>query len=726
MVRLPLSQLPVVLMLAASCAIVPPTPDSKRVDDLKIEGTKALKEGAIKDKIVTTESTPLVPDWLLSFGLIGRIGWYDPTSWQADLRRITRFYEANGYYQAHILEDVVAPSKNDQVRLLVKVHEGQPTFISKLKIIGLPEGFPTLTESLPLKEGAIFLEEQWAEGKSLLGSRLRELGFAETETSGEALVDPEAGKAELTIDVATGPRYRFGDIFIGDDPRAKIPKKFIKEQVEADLPKGQYYSDSALIEAQASIFALGVFSAAKVNRGAPEREAGEIPIVIDVREAPFRSVRMGGGISGDLIRQEARVVFEYTDRNFGLAKFVSKNALLDKLSIKTKFGWAFLPTVLSVIQGKPDSKNGPIGRVLTEYEVPRFFGFRKLAFKSSLDLSRVLDTAFDYFGGELKLGVIWRPRRDFSIFPSVNFDIYFLRAPVQLSTVAATAAVGCPTVPKACIVSFLDVIFELDRRDSRLEPTQGLYAALDVQGGLFQANSLTPFMKFVPEIRGYYSPDKHHKLTFSAKLRAGTLIAFGGNPATGEKPETPIVARFFSGGSMMRGFNQRRLSPMAAVPTISTNPRPCVLSNTISCQGFNNGVTLPIGGQGLLEFSLEGRWNFYGDFIFALFSDWGMVTIDPLGPGTDFASRLYGSVGFGFRYKLPIGPVRLDLALRLPGVGGPLEVVQPGGSTTKFPNNGGCFGIGNQYAGVNSASPAPYSGAPDDQCSFHLSIGEAF
>jgi len=334
----------------------------------------------------------------------------------------------------------------------------------------------------------------------------------------------------------------------------------------------------------------------------------------------------------------------------------------------------------------------------------------------------VLDTAFDYLGGELKFGVIWRPRRDFTIFPSINFDLYFLRAPVELSTVAATAAIGCPTMPKACIVSFLDVIFELDRRDNRLEPTQGLYAALDVQGGVFQANSITPFMKFVPEIRGYYSPDKEHKLTFSAKLRAGTLIAFGDvNTA-----ETPIVARFFSGGSLMRGFNQRRLSPMAAVPTRSANPRPCVLSNTSSCQGFNNGVTLPVGGKGLLEFSLEGRWNFYGDFIFALFSDWGLVTTEPLGPGTDFASHLYGSVGFGFRYKLPIGPVRLDLAFRLPGIGGPLEISQPGASDTKFPSNGGCFGIGNRYAGINSAEAPQYSGAPDDQCSFHLSIGEAF
>ena len=455
------------VLTGASCAVMPPTPDSLRVDDIALEGTKVLGKGAIKGKIITNEGTPLIPNWLLEWNIVGHIGWYDPNSWQADLRRITRFYEANGYYQARILEDVVTPTIPGHVKLLVKLHEGEPTHIAKFKILGLPEGQPGLTDSLPTQEGDVFLEERWQETKSLLVSRLHELGYAETELSGEALIDPEAAKAELTIEADTGPRYRFGDLHVAVDPGAKIPAKYIADQVRGDLPRGEYYSDAALNQAQASIFQLGVFSGAKVNRGAPEREAAEVPIVIDVREAPFRSVRMGGGISGDLIRQEARLIFEYTDRNLGFAKLVSKGALLDRFSIKTKFGWAFLPTVLSVIQSTPDSKHGPIGRVLTEYEVPRFFGFRKLAFKSSLDLSRVLDTAFDYFGGELKLGVIWRPRNDFSIFPSVNLDVFFLRAPVELNTVAATAAVGCPTMRGSCTTPTIRRWLTSGRRRSR-------------------------------------------------------------------------------------------------------------------------------------------------------------------------------------------------------------------------------------------------------------------
>lgn len=707
-------------LLGAGCAALPPTPDSLRVDRFDIEGTKALSQGAIKSKILTNAKTPVLPDWVLSLNLFGHLGWYDPTSWQADLRRITRFYEANGYYQATLLEDTVTETKPGHVKLMVRLREGQPTHITKFRLEGLPEGFPALLDQLPTREKDIFYEELWRESKTILASRLRELGFAEAEIEGEALVDPDAARAELTLNIDTGPRYRFGQIFVATDPGSKVPAKYIADQVRDDMPLGAYYSDSALNEAQSSIFALGVFSGAKVNRGAPEREAAEVPVVIDVREAPFRSIRAGGGISGDLIRQEARVILEYTDRNLGFAKFFSKNALLDKLSIKTKFGWAFLPTVLSVIARTPDAKQGPIGRVLTEYEVPRLFGFKKVAFKSSLDLSRVLDTAYDYIGGELKFGPIWRPRRYFSVFPSINIDTYFLQAPVALSTVAATAAVGCPTLPKPCIVTYLDILTELDKRDNRLEPTQGIYASLDIAGGIFQANTVTPFVKFLPEVRGYYSPDRHHKLTFAAKLRAGTLIAAGNG-------ETPIVARFFSGGSLMRGFNQRRLSPLVAVPTTTFTKTPCIGAGVLRCQGDDNGASLPIGGKGLIEFSLEARWNLWGDLIVALFTDWGMVTSAPLGPETSFSTDLYGAVGFGFRYKLPIGPVRLDLAMRLPGIGGPRNVDQKGNMPeVKFPSNGGCFGLGNPYYGQNSTTAAQYSGAPDDICTFHLSIGEAF
>ena len=87
-----------------------------------IEGEKQLKEDDLKEKIVTGESSWL-PAWV---PFLGKREWFDPITWQADLRRIQRFYEANGYYQARVLEDVVTEVKPKHVKLLVKLREGEP------------------------------------------------------------------------------------------------------------------------------------------------------------------------------------------------------------------------------------------------------------------------------------------------------------------------------------------------------------------------------------------------------------------------------------------------------------------------------------------------------------------------------------------------------------------------------------------------------------------------
>ncbi len=686
----------------AACAHTPPTPDSQEVDDFELEGTKQLEEDAVKERIATTESSWL-PAWVPVFG---RVGWYDPTTWQADLRRIARYYEANGFYQARILEEQVTPVKEGHVKLLVKLREGEPARVTSLELKGL-EGLEardrnSLLARVPLDVGDIFLEDAWALTKAIIASQLRELGYAEAVVEGEVVVDADAARVDVKIEAVPGTRYRFGKTFVATDANAQVPARLVADVATPDVTPGDWFSESALAEAQTRVFQMGVFGAVKVNRGAPDREEGTVPIVIDVREAPFRSVRLGFGLGGDLIRQEVRVVGEYTNRNLGLARLFTQRALLDRLTVKGKFGWAFVPSILAVATRDPTAKTGPVFRVLTEYEVPRVFSLRTLSFQSSLDLSRALDNAFDYWGGELKLGFVWRPRTDVTVFPSVNLDAFFLNSQISLGTTAPTAAIGCPLLPSPCLVSFLDVTAELDRRDNRLEPRSGHYLAVSVQGGLSQTNQVTPYFRVVPEARGYVSFGEEKTWTLAGRLRLGELLAPGNN--------TPIVARFFSGGANMRGFSQRRLSPMVAVPTKGSD-------GTLN---YDAGQALPIGGSGLAEASLELRWNVWDALVLAVFSDAGLVTLQPLGSGTDFASYLYAAVGLGARYRTPLGPVRLDLAFRLPFVGGPQRVFQQDARDVTVPTNGGCFfGLG--YDG----NPA-YAGSPENLCSFHLSIGEAF
>jgi translocation and assembly module TamA len=701
-------------LLGEACAHLPPRPDAQEVDALVIEGTRRLSAGDLKAKIVTGESS-WVPWW---FPLLGHTAWFDAGAWQGDLRRLVRVYEANGFYQARVLTQAVTPAREGHVRLSVTVHEGEPALVASLTLAGLeglePADRAAVVADLPLALHQAFTEAQWTAIKALLVSRLKALGYASAAVSGEALVDAAATRVDVTLNAVPGTRFHFGLVSIEAEPGARVPASLIADVASSEVKAGEWSSVKALQATQVRVLAMGVFAGVKVSPGEPDEGAGTLPVVIDVHEAPFNSARLGLGVGGDLFRQEARVSGEYVNRNLGLARLFVPDSELDRLTLKGKLGWAFLPTVWDVAAANPTSKNGPIALVGVQYEVPRLLHVPTLTLQTSLELSRMIDAAFSYYGSELKAGVAWRPRNDLTIFPSLNFDAYLLDVPVSVRDNVPAAALGCP--PGApCLVSFVDVTAELDRRDSRLEPKEGYYLGLSVQGGVAQTTSLKPYLRIIPEARGFLSFGKEKRVTLAGKLRAGTLVSTDEN--------TPIVARFFSGGSSMRGFNARRLSPQVAV-----SRRVVVTDPTCRCQvvGYdaNDGETLPVGGNGLLEASLELRWNVWGDLVLAVFNDWGLVTAAPLGPKTDLGRSLYAAVGLGARYLTPVGPIRVDIGVRLPFIGQALELQTAG--VNAFKSSPGCFFGTFAPPPSAQATAQPYGGSPDSLCNFHLSIGEAF
>lgn len=706
-----------------ACATAPPAPDSRWVDSLTLEGTHQVSAHLLKEKIVTAAS----PWWSRCLPGLKGLVWFDATTWQADLRRLLRYYEAQGFYQARVLEESVGAPQPGRVQVLVRLREGKPARLEALDLDGLEE-LPLehrhqLLRGLALSVGDIFLEDSWGRAKAQLLGRLRELGYAEAVVTGEAVVDVATPAVRASLNVQPGRRYRFGELLVPIEVRAQVPGRLIREQAADGVRTGEWYSEAALADAQARVFQMGVFGAVKVNRGAPDKEDGTIPVVVDVREAPFRSLRAGVGGGGDSSRNALYAVFEYTNRNLGLTRQFSSDARLDRLTVKARAGWAALPDVVRVLRGDDSSKHGPIVQLLTEYAVPKAFGKRDVSSQTSVTLARALEAAFDYSGAEFKTALVWRPRSYLSFVPSLNFNAYLLNSELSLSSAAPTAALGCPTLPLPCVIAFADLSVDWDRRDQKLEPTRGVYAALNLQGGLSQTSRMTPYARVMPEVRGYVGLGRERRVTISGKLRAGTLIALDN--------ETPIIARFFSGGSAMRGFSQRRLSPLAAHAVLDTRtrePLAVVDPNDPSAPRRYLWAALPIGGSGLVEASLEVRWRPLEDFSFAVFSDVGAVTKESLFEARELWRQLYVAVGLGVRYQTPLGPLRLDLALRLPGVGPSLMPALPITTTDSagtvrdvyLPTTGGCF------FGLGYGGNPQYAGAPENLCNWHLSIGEAF
>ncbi len=121
---------------------------------------------------------------------------------------------------------------------------------------------------------------------------------------------------------------------------------------------------------------------------------------------------------------------------------------------------------------------------------------------------------------------------------------------------------------------------------------------------------------------------RQSSLAFGA--RVGIIHSLGEN--ADDPYELPIDERFFNGGSTtVRSFAERDLGP------------------------HDNGE--PIGGEFFTIFNVEYTFPIFGEIQGAIFFDAGNLLPSAEDPGLD---DMRYAIGAGLRWKLPIGPVRLD------------------------------------------------------------------
>ena len=661
------------------------------VETLSLEGNHEISKRDIEKKIATSAT-----GWWWPFA---KKQYFDPITWQSDLRRIERAYEARGFYQVEVISDEVKPVKGG-VAVKAVISEGEATRVQSLELRGLDaltdKERGRLVNDLGLDRGDRFLEDRWESAKDTIRDRLRNLGFAAVELEGRALVDFESHQASLLIVTRLGARYRFGEIQIDLGGASRIAPVWVWKETRLAIPDGERYSDGALMEAQRRVFGLGLFAVVKVTAGVPDPQTARIPIVVEAREAPFRTLRTGGGARIDQIRNEGRLFLEWSNRNFAGG--------MRKLTARVEAGWAFIPNTYAVLRNDVASgpRNGPIARVGLQLEQPQFLQRTSLREQTTLDLERTLEQSYDAIGFRVATGVAWQPHSTFSVYPTYTIQGYWLNGPAIASASAAPLTLGCANQTASCFIllSYLEELVTLDRRDSPLDARRGFFASLSLQEGGGPLGGDFTYARLLPDVRGYASFGRDRELTVGARLRVGELFPSGGSSA--------VVTRFFGGGGIsMRGFSDRRLSPLLLAPA------------PLSGTGAPVTLTLPIGGDGMIDGSFETRLQLTESLVLAAFVDFGQVTRGRVGP--DDVETLLWAVGLGLRYRTPIGPIRIDLARRLQrGRPPPLLGVDPNtGVISQVPYliNDSCFGFG----GSGRATPVT-----DGLCVLHIGIGEAF
>lgn len=168
------------------------------------------------------------------------------------------------------------------------------------------------------------------------------------------------------------------------------------------------------------------------------------------------------------------------------------------------------------------------------------------------------------------------------------------------------------------------------QKDDPLNINSGTYFQAFIQGGRDNLGSDINIVKSVVEGKMIRTFGEHR---FTVRGEVGAI-------KTNDFNKVPASLRFFAGGDdSVRGFSYRDISPFDSV----FDPETGELNNQ------------PIGGKYLATASVEYAYRVADNWRIALFTDTGLAA-------NDFNSDPAYSVGTGFHWISPIGPVRVYFA----------------------------------------------------------------
>jgi outer membrane translocation and assembly module TamA len=184
-----------------------------------------------------------------------------------------------------------------------------------------------------------------------------------------------------------------------------------------------------------------------------------------------------------------------------------------------------------------------------------------------------------------------------------------------------------------------------------------MYNSADVglAGGFF--GSQRSFARILLRNATYHRLTKN--LVLARQTQLGAIFPFAAPAGISAQESVPLPERFFGGGAdSLRAFPFNQAGPRdTGAPLTPGGP-------SSAPTGF------PLGGNALFFNNVELRFPFIGENIEGvLFHDMGNVYRSLGNLSLRFNQRnlqdfnyAVNAVGFGVRYKTPVGPIRLDLA----------------------------------------------------------------
>jgi outer membrane protein assembly complex protein YaeT len=655
---------------------------AKRASIIEFRGEQAFKEKelrvALKEEITTVEDFGLSParaDDLAFF--------------------LEVFYRKHGYAKVEVHYVI---ESGDHLRL--DINEGPRFLLSQVSFDGNanepPDKLfeylvgPTRERYSRMEKRLPFVAADLEEGTHLVQRFYIAQGFL------NAVVDPprdkfqaEGSDVDVTVPIHEGRQYFFGNITFGG--QTVYGSEALRGQVSDLLQRP--YTDVRVEDIprrlEAFFKARGYYDVKVVADGAPDEAVnGRVPVHIVVSPGAVyhfdgvtvtglrrlhpsfvtkRFTRLEGKTySPDVLDERFRTLMKTGQFNLLQIKPVPVDGHLLRLDISAEeakskeFGfWGGFDTYEGALAGVQvgDRDLFGYGRPLTAtievsqrsyrgevlYEDPFFFD------TDFVFTARAFALTFDYDGyTKFEVGGRFELSRKITKYDEASLTFSARHVDITNSQIRPSFLLG----PDEYQVDTIGLTNTLDFRESPYVNPRGFLVGNTIDVASSALGSDIEFIRSTMRV-GYYLPFGPKPLTpgvvedqpagtpFQRWFRQSS-IAFGArggilhsltDSGSDEATAIPIDERFFNGGATtVRSFGERDLGPHD-----------------------NHGH--PVGGEFFTVFNVEYTFPIFGELQGAVFTDAGNLV--PTSEDIGLSDMRY-AIGGGLRYKLPVGPIRLD------------------------------------------------------------------
>lgn len=562
------------------------------VETIRFIGNEAFSDGTLREVIRTKQSR-----W---WRFLSSDDTYDPDRLALDRELLRRFYLSEGYVDFRVQSAVAELTPNrEEFILTFTVEEGDRYRVGNVSVTSTLPGLQkeSITDVVTFKSGDWYDANQVEKTIDKLQDAAGNLGYAFVDVRPRLERNREKKTIDIVFEVAEGPRVYVERIDITGNVRTM--DEVIRREFR--LVEGDAFNAAKLRRSRQRIQDLDFFEKVSVDQ-VPGSAPDKAVVKVAVEEKSTGSLSVGAGFStgsgflGDISIRE---------RNFlGRGQDVQASVMVGQRQQQVDLSFTE-PYFL----GKEIAAGGDLFFVQTDRQS-----------ESSFDTTTI--------GGDL--------RANYPLTEHLRQGWRYTLKQTDVNNVPNDASIFIKEAEGKESYSEVSHTLTYDRRDSRINPTEGYYAkhTLDVAG-------LGGSAKYVRNRidAGYYYPVVD-KWVVSLSGSGGIVQGLG--------EDVKLLDRFYIGGNEVRGF-----------ATDGIGPRDKDTDDALGGEYFYASslqLSFPLG----LPQELDIRGRVFTD----VGSSWQMATQGRNDLVNDSsAPRL--SVGTGITWVSPFGPLGIDLGFAL-------------------------------------------------------------